>query len=156
MVHRNSVDCSCPEDASIPVADLHYPALPARPRSLAGLRHVLRRWASGTGLNDSQIKDLVLSVDEAATNVVEHAYLHRHGALALQAIRRSNPARVEATITDHGRWRDAARQAHGRGFALIEKLTDRSDVRSGDHGTTVVMAWLVPARRSRSTRDPDS
>jgi anti-sigma regulatory factor (Ser/Thr protein kinase) len=144
MVDEDSAGSPCTGGTPVALADLHYPALPARPRSLATVRHDLSRWAASTGLDHAQVQDLVLSVDEATTNVVEHAYLHRQGELALQAVFRPDPARVEVTVIDHGRWRNAARQADGRGLMLIDKLSDHSDIHCGDHGTTVVMAWLIP------------
>jgi anti-sigma regulatory factor (Ser/Thr protein kinase) len=139
----SSSDSSYTEATVVRVADLHYLALSALPQALAPLRRALSHWAVGTGLGTSRIEDLVLSVDEAVTNVVEHAYLDGPGELALLAAFRPDPARVEVTVTDQGRWRDGGGPFGGRGLMLIDRLTDSSDVQSGDNGTTVLMTWFL-------------
>jgi anti-sigma regulatory factor (Ser/Thr protein kinase) len=146
MLPEHSADATDPDVAPGPVADLHYPTLPARPRSLSMVRHALARWAARTGLIASQIDDLVLSVDEAVTNVVEHAYADQRGDMALLAVFRLEPARVEVSVTDHGRWGTAAPRSHGRGLLLIDELADRSVIQRRSQGTTVDMMWLIRSR----------
>jgi anti-sigma regulatory factor (Ser/Thr protein kinase) len=77
---------------------------------------------------------------------VEHAYRRAGGVLAVLARRLDDPARVEVTVTDHGRWQPPPEDSgnRGRGLALIRRLADDVDIRPGDHGTIVRMRWTVP------------
>ena len=51
--------------------------VPSRTEYLAAIRDVTRRMAVLAGFDGAQADQLALAVDEAATNVIEHAY---HGA----------------------------------------------------------------------------
>ncbi|HEX4724615.1 MAG TPA: ATP-binding protein [Pseudonocardiaceae bacterium] len=135
-------------DSHVAVNDLDWATTPARAESLPGLRRVVADWARHTSLDATQVDDLVLSLDEAAANVVEHAYSRRRGGvLAVLARSLDGPARVEVTVTDHGRWQPAPNDSGSRGWGigLIRRLADDVEIRSSDFGTIVRMTWTVPA-----------
>jgi len=48
--------------------------VPSRTEFLAVIRDVTRRMAAVAGFDDAQADQLALAVDEASTNVIEHAY----------------------------------------------------------------------------------
>jgi len=48
--------------------------VPSRTEFLAAIRDVTRRMAEGAGFDAAQADQLALAVDEASTNVIEHAY----------------------------------------------------------------------------------
>jgi anti-sigma regulatory factor (Ser/Thr protein kinase) len=133
------------DDPPVTVADLDLPSIPAGADSLSGLRRIVRNWVRHTGLTEQQVDDLVLGVDEAAANVVEHAYPRTGGVLAIRARRLDDPARVEVIVADHGRWQPPGDPGNrGRGIDLIRRLADYAEIEPGDHGTVVRMTWTVP------------
>jgi anti-sigma regulatory factor (Ser/Thr protein kinase) len=48
--------------------------LPARPDSIAALRHAVVDFAGSSGASDRQREDIALAVSEAVSNAVVHAY----------------------------------------------------------------------------------
>lgn len=55
-----------------------YLLVPGSPNSLAVIRWVVTRLAKAAGLSDDEVDQIEIAVDEACTNVIDHAY----GALA--------------------------------------------------------------------------
>lgn len=124
---------------------------PARPQEAArtatrdavsGLRRLLRTWIGETGLHPDLVEDVVLAVDEAVTNVVEHAYPRECGEVRLSLVR-SGPGEIEVTVEDDGTWRSPPEDPgfRGRGVQLIHGLADRARITHSAHGTTVSMCW---------------
>lgn len=157
MSHRRAVDQSPgwreehsdqPQagHAGCAVDDLQL-RMPALVAQLRPLRQALTEWAHYTPLRSEQVEALRLACDEAAANVVEHAYSGNHtGTLELDAICRLRRGVVTVTVTDHGRWRPAMidpRSTRGRGLLLIRALTDTMHVSTGPTGTTVRMTWTL-------------
>lgn len=128
------------------VRDLYCPSIPARAESLPGLRRLVAAWARRAGVAAAQVDDLVLAVDEAASNVVEHAYPQPGGVLTVLAQHRDDPARAEVTVTDHGHWQPPPRDpgSRGRGLDLIRRLADEVEILRTGHGTIVHMTWALP------------
>jgi anti-sigma regulatory factor (Ser/Thr protein kinase) len=81
---------------------------------------------------------MILAVNEAAANAIEHGYRDRPGTVEVHG--RARDGSVEVTITDHGSWREVdGDPARGRGIALMRTLMDEVDVRPSQDGTTVVL-----------------
>src|SRR5690349_23150537 len=94
-----------PREAGCAVEDFRVRVL-ALAAELRPLRHALTDWARRTPLRPEQVDSLQLASDEAAANVVEHAYsAGRSGVLRLEATCRLDPGLVTVTVTDQGRWR---------------------------------------------------
>jgi serine/threonine-protein kinase RsbW len=123
---------------------LRVPALAAQ---LRPLRRALTEWAHYTPLRPEQVEALRLACDEAAANVVEHAYSgNQTGTLGLDAICRLRRGVVTVTVIDHGQWRPAVidpRSTRGRALLLIRALTDTMQVSTGPTGATVRMTWTL-------------
>lgn len=128
---------------------LHLPVHPGTPGQA---RRHLRRWLHRVGWPDEPAEDLVLAVDEAVSNAVEHAYATEDPAPAHQDLY-SVELRVAAvpdtdsghravvTVTDHGRWRPrvVASTSRGRGLQLMRALTESVEVTVTGAGTRVKM-----------------
>lgn len=116
--------------------------LPAGPRELAALRRATREWLARVGVVDQAADDLVIAVNEAAANTIEHAYGLRDARFAVRGHRAGGVVVFE--VSDHGNWR-AARSApeRGRGLDLIRRLMDEVDVQAGSTGTTVRLSRHV-------------
>jgi anti-sigma regulatory factor (Ser/Thr protein kinase) len=106
---------------------------------LAGLREFTSRELRRKGVVDQRIGDVVLAVDEAATN----ALVHGDGESELRIWR--EPHRVICEISNRGRLqeplagrrRPAADWHAGRGVWLMNQLCDLVELRPTAEGTTV-------------------
>jgi anti-sigma regulatory factor (Ser/Thr protein kinase) len=140
---------------------LHLPVHPSTP---AAVRRQLRAWLEKLGWPRGHAEDLLLAVDEAVSNAVEHAYpapasTHsRPGELGVELCIRDATAaddthRAVVTVTDRGRWKPPAvcSGTRGRGLRLMRALTDSLDVTAGGPGTRVKMisrAVRISGRRT--------
>ena len=75
--------------------------VPSRTEFLAVVRDVTRRMAEQAGFDAAQAEQLALAVDEASTNVIEHAYAGAHDRRFELYFHDQGPElRVE--VVDHG------------------------------------------------------
>jgi serine phosphatase RsbU (regulator of sigma subunit)/DNA-binding response OmpR family regulator/anti-sigma regulatory factor (Ser/Thr protein kinase) len=103
---------------------------------LSGVRHAVRDALSAAGLEGAEVDDIVLAVSEAAGNVVRHAY---GGGLGLMEVQMTiEPDKVELTVRDEGRWREADEKGR-RGLEIMRGMMDRVELKTDEHGTTVRM-----------------
>ncbi len=128
---------------------------PALPNEVADLRRKLTRWLGELPLDAESTHDITLATYEALANVAAHAYPSGHGWARLQATHTGDT--VTVTVTDTGcgipatRPRTAGlRTSGGRGLVLIDKVTDQSEIETGDTGTTIRMTWRPASLRDAS------
>jgi len=114
---------------------------------LGGLRRRLRRWSAGCGLADQDIDDIVIAVDEIATNALEHGQppacvrgWTSPDALFVQ-VEDQGRISIPATTGDHRPSTDARR---GRGIWMARHLAEVLTTHSGFAGTTVAMRFARP------------
>jgi serine/threonine-protein kinase RsbW len=127
----------------------------ATPESAYRFRQRFAQWLDATISVDAERRsDIVLAVYEAVANAAEHAYAadaqtagtespgRQPGAIEVRA-RMTHDESLEVTVTDGGRWKSDVSTSpyRGRGLALIEALSDASDVTSGPEGTAVTLSW---------------
>jgi serine/threonine-protein kinase RsbW len=141
--------------------------LPADRGAPEQARHRLRAWLAELGWPAAESDDLVLAVEEAVTNVVEHAYPTEPGDQSLPndpevVLRISDMAgpndihRAVVTVIDRGRWRPPrVLPGHrGRGLLRMRVLTDRLVVNANGTGTQVKMISravpIAPCHRTRA------
>jgi serine phosphatase RsbU (regulator of sigma subunit)/anti-sigma regulatory factor (Ser/Thr protein kinase) len=122
---------------ALPLEDTLEMTLPARPNILGGLRNTLGRWLQAAGANESEIFDISLSVSEAATNAVEHAYGAREASFIVRC--EHNREDVTVIVRDVGRWRTARPPGGGRGLVIMRALLDDVKIESDTQGTVVRM-----------------
>ncbi|MFT7838835.1 ATP-binding protein [Saccharothrix sp. BKS2] len=129
------------------LADHHWGVeFPAQAGELAAVRAQLDSWLARTGLNEDDRYDLLIAVNEAASNAVEHAYgPDRAGVVTIDADARPDGS-VQVVVTDRGTWRvpPPALSTRGRGLLLMRENVDEVLVDRQPSGTTVT---LVLARR---------
>jgi len=119
------------------IADVLDLRLPADPKILVEIRHLLRRWLRHHGANDAETLEITLAVSEACTNAIEHAYSPAPAEFTLSAS--ADNGRFTFTISDTGRWRPPQGQDRGRGLTIIRAAMDDVDVNTSDTGTEIVM-----------------
>jgi serine/threonine-protein kinase RsbW len=126
--------------------------LPADLRTLAEVRHDLRRWLADRGLDHRMADDVVLATSEALANAAEHG----SGGLPnervhLQVRIEQDPHRgseVVVRVTDAGRWQSGAHAGdRGRGLTIARALVDEIVVETGD-GTSVLLRRRLTAAAS--------
>ncbi len=114
-------------------------AVPFGPAELLGLRRRVAAVGRSAGCDPDRVSDLVLVVNELATNSVEHGA--GFGTLTMWI----GPHGVTAEIADHGRMNvpfpglvaPSPAGARGRGLWLASELTDVLQVWSDGDGTVV-------------------
>lgn len=140
---------SLPEVAARVIADADvsqphvYLRFSADPTKLGTARREITRWADELDLGRELTQDIVLALDEATTNAVEHAYLNRSGPVTLFAGCDRSGHCAWTVVSDCGKWRQprTGPTTRGRGLLLMAALADEFDVTSTVSGTTVVLGW---------------
>jgi anti-sigma regulatory factor (Ser/Thr protein kinase) len=136
--------------------------LEVEPAVASLLRRAFRRWLAGWP--SEEVDDLVLALNEAVANVVDHAYLEAEPdryrkveVLAEQVRSPDGERRVRTEVTDSGCWRPIpANPGHrGRGLLMMRACTDSLDVQSTPAGTRVSMLSR-PVRQAENPALPNS
>jgi anti-sigma regulatory factor (Ser/Thr protein kinase) len=124
---------------------------PADGRWLAAIRAALRGWLAAFALSDELEDDVVLAVNEAASNSIEHAYAPEtlNGTVELTLWTEHGSICVE--IVDHGEWRYRSCSAtyRGRGILIMERLMTLATIHYDGSGTRVLLRLSVPADDGR-------
>lgn len=123
--------------------------LPAVPPSLPRARELLRGWLAAQRWPAEQAADVVLAVNEAIANAIDHAYppaapgsAHLHAWVSVEP--QTGDRRVVAAINDHGGWDPAYRSTthadhRGNGLVLISACMDELHVQRSAGGTSVIL-----------------
>ncbi|MDT5280003.1 MAG: hypothetical protein QOJ20_1198 [Mycobacterium sp.] len=114
----------------------------AIPTRLSDVRHRLAAWLRSAGVSESLAADIVLVVNEACSNSVEHAYRGREpGMMRIEATRDGRHIHVQ--VTDSGSWKTppADPGTRGRGLLLMRALSDGVELDGTAEGTTVGMRF---------------
>ena len=124
----------------------------AIPTRLSDVRHQLAAWLRSAGVPESLAADIVLVVNEACSNSVEHAYRGREpGTMRIEATR--DDRHIHVQVSDSGSWKTppADPGTRGRGLLLMRALSERVDLDGTAEGTTVGMRFVfgegAPQRR---------
>src|SRR3954452_8589240 len=75
----------------------------AEPRRLADVRHAIREWLSLHSVHEPD--DVILAVDEAVANAIEHAGHRRPAPTAIDVLARDEGESIRVEVTDEGSWR---------------------------------------------------
>ncbi|MGE2817671.1 SpoIIE family protein phosphatase [Mycobacterium heidelbergense] len=110
--------------------------------NLVNIRHRLAVWLQSVGVANGLAADIVLVVNEACTNCVEHAYRgHPVGFMLVEANATEDEIRVR--VVDAGSWKTPAANPgnSGRGLVLMRALSDTMEIDSSPTGTTVDISF---------------
>lgn len=112
---------------------------------LVRIRHRLADWLRAAHITDELAGDIVLVVNEACTNCVEHAYRgFVAGAMVVEAS--LGDGEVRTRITDYGSWKTPAANPvnGGRGLPLIRALSHATQLDTAATGTTADVTFRLP------------
>jgi serine/threonine-protein kinase RsbW len=156
-----AVQQSAPQAVSRPARSVRsesrelWTILPALDESVTDGRHLFAAWLDTLAWPAKQRDDIVLAVNEALTNAIEHAYPPgTTGEAQLYAWEAVDPERgrrrVIVVVTDHGRWKPAVvdRGHRGHGMAIMARCMDSVNVEPSPGGTAVVMTSTPVAARA--------
>jgi PAS domain S-box-containing protein len=112
---------------------------------LAYIRHRLGAWLRAAGISDRLAADVVLVVNEACTNSVEHAYWQRE-RLNVRVEADIENSEIRVRVADSGSWKTPAAEPgnRGRGLPLIRSVSERVELDRSPAGTTIEMSFRVP------------
>jgi serine phosphatase RsbU (regulator of sigma subunit)/anti-sigma regulatory factor (Ser/Thr protein kinase)/GAF domain-containing protein len=113
---------------------------PANGAELRAARQRFGEWLVTLSLPAERHSDLVLAVNEAMGNAIEHG----SGAdpdRVVQVEAGVRGAQLLISVTDSGRWqeRDAASADRGRGLLIMRRLVNKVEIGRGPRGTTVTL-----------------
>lgn len=116
----------------------------ADPAAMRQVRQMLRTWLTVQGIRDPQQSNVLVAVNEAVTNSIEHAYQGEHGPVRLNW--RATPDEVELLIVDQGVWQGSLDPMLGarRGLAVMHAFVDEVSFTLGPDGTTVRLRVFRP------------
>lgn len=153
-----------PSDDVAVLAMLYDPALaphlrwtfPADPANVPRARHLVRRWLRREGLGDDVEHDVVLAVDEACSNAIDHGCASPGCEVELD-LHIDGSGSVVATISDGGTWRQpVAGNPTGHGLVLMHALMSSVEVERGPRGTRVRMTRSVHRRGDLHVAPPSA
>ncbi len=133
--------------------------VPSRTEFLAVVRDVTRRMAEQSGFDAAQAEQLALAVDEASTNVMEHAYAGAHDrSFELYFHDQGPELRIE--VVDHGATVDprtlptvdleryaSERRTGGLGVHLMGRIMDSVTFRRSARRNVCCLVKHKPGRR---------
>jgi serine/threonine-protein kinase RsbW len=113
----------------------------AIPTALADVRSALRTWLSRSAVAAAVRSDIVLVVDEAVANCVEHATTPNHVPVEFTVTASLEAHDLFVTVSDNGRWQGHATRngTRGRGIPLMAAIMSSVDIVTAPTGTTVHM-----------------
>ncbi|MBO0881942.1 MAG: SpoIIE family protein phosphatase [Mycobacterium sp.] len=137
-------------DDDIAIVVYRHPYIPlvieidAAAEELSGTRRKLTAWMRAAAIPDYTIADIVLAVNEACANGIEHAYQGREPG-KVRVVAENDGAHVRIRIIDTGSWKAAPASpgTRGRGLLLIRAVSDWLELDCTREGTTVDMSFRL-------------
>jgi serine/threonine-protein kinase RsbW len=128
------------------VSEFGHRVWPAHPRHLTPIRSQVRRWLGPLTLAGDTEDDLVLAVNEAAANSVEHAYRPAGSDDTVELTFWTEADAVCVEIVDHGQWQVPADQptGRGRGIEIMQRLVAFVLIHHDTRGTRVLLRHPLP------------
>jgi anti-sigma regulatory factor (Ser/Thr protein kinase) len=120
--------------------------VPAEREQLTLARHRLQEWLDGVVVHDQErAADILLAANEVIANALEHG--SEFDATKVVTIEAGvSDGTLTMCVRDTGRWKagvEAERPDRGRGFVLVEQLTDAVHIEQESAGTRVTLTWSL-------------
>ena len=105
---------------------------------MADVRRAIRAWLDAQRIDRPE--DVVLAVDEAVANAIEHARQYQLAPAFIDVVAKSDGHAIRVDVSDGGTWRPRRDdETRGRGLDIIGALMDDVQVASTSSGTCVTM-----------------
>jgi anti-sigma regulatory factor (Ser/Thr protein kinase) len=112
--------------------------LEAEARRLADVRSAIRAWLSS--LQVDRPEDVVLAVDEAVANAIEHSRRKEFAPAFIDVVAKTDGDAIRVDVMNDGSWQpQQIDETRGRGLNIIGALMDDVQVASTSSGTRVTM-----------------
>jgi anti-sigma regulatory factor (Ser/Thr protein kinase) len=119
-------------------------ALPATPTVLSRTRHILRQWLQSKGADEVTVSEVVLAVNEACANAIEHAY--PPGPAGFEVNAHESAGELTIVVRDRGHWREPEHPGRGHGSGIMAAAMTDVRVNQTDEGTEVLMRRTLRPR----------
>ncbi len=134
---------------------MHKKKFPGQFGSLVAISEYIIQAATQAGLDDSQVYEVQLAVDEAATNIIEHAY-HDTDKGVIECSYEILPNGIKVILVDRGKPFDPADvpepvfttdieevKPRGLGIFIMRKVMDevRFDISAGGKNTCTMVKY---------------
>ncbi|HEY0811737.1 MAG TPA: ATP-binding protein [Pseudonocardia sp.] len=108
---------------------------------LPHIRTVIRGWLAPFALDDDTEQDLVLAVNEAVSNAIEHAYDPPGPDDLVEVTFWTDPNHFYVEVADHGHWKEATTNGghRGRGILIMQQMVGSVSIDHDADGTTVLL-----------------
>jgi serine/threonine-protein kinase RsbW len=128
-------------DTAVDRVEFVHRVWPAYPAQLAPIRAEVRRWLDALGLTDDVAEDVLLAVNEATSNVSDHAYRSTADGRTIELTFWVEAHSFSIEIVDHGTWKEPARgpTGRGRGIEMMNRLVEFVLIRYDARGTRVLL-----------------
>lgn len=118
--------------------------LAAVPVSASLARDLVRRWLRVLRWPPGQLCDIVLAVNEAVSNCIEHAYRSDlPGLIKIEGrvVDAPNARQIELVVHDHGSWRPVPppNEHRRRGIPLMHACMEHVVIEGSSRGTRVAL-----------------
>ncbi|MET0237737.1 MAG: SpoIIE family protein phosphatase [Kibdelosporangium sp.] len=119
-------------------------SVPADPLKLTEVRRELDKWLSDLRLMEDDLVAVELSVIEAVTNSIEHAYNSQSGTVHVEASL-DEVGCLQVVVSDTGVWKTPADEPgfRGRGMLMMRESMDDMRLATTSKGTVVEMSKVV-------------
>jgi anti-sigma regulatory factor (Ser/Thr protein kinase) len=135
-----------------PVRVFHY-ELAKDAAALAAMRQAAKAWLQAGDVEAGLVQDLVLVLNEAAANAVEHGEGNDDIPIQIRLAFDPRAGIYEGTVTGAGRWREQRPTDRGRGLPIIRNLTDSVTIERR-RGTTLSFRRSVRAPTTEEAGRP--
>jgi anti-sigma regulatory factor (Ser/Thr protein kinase) len=129
---------------SVGASDSHYvDVVTAAREELPQARNRLQRWLERAGIEGDRRDAVVVAVNEVIANALEHGSDFDVDKLVTIQGSASGSSLV-VSVRDTGTWRpgiEEERPDRGRGFLLVEELTDQVHIDRDPSGSNVTLVW---------------
>lgn len=115
-----------------------YEAFPAQPGELGNIRKSIRAWATQRRISEPAQEDLLISIGEATSNVVRHAYRATPAGEVTVRVTMVDTA-MDVEVTDNGSWKEPSPEGPepGMGIDILRSIGDDLRIDGSDRGTIV-------------------
>ena len=120
------------------------------------VRACVREWLQQVGADPTDNSVIVYAISEYVENAAEHAYPAAVDAGIVVLAHLSDDGNVQASVTDHGRWKDRpdyASSDRGRGLALANAFLTNTQITHDAEGTVATLTHRL-SRPARIVTDP--